>query len=111
LHRAVIVAMPVVMKMQASAHQKINVIVVRHALVVAVLMRAAASGFGANRRILVADFQNALVNVRFVNRMQMTVVQKIRVIPVFDLRMPASRAVRVRMVFVNCVRHKIHSCS
>lgn len=102
INRAVVVAMPVVVMMQFSVNQIVNVVAVRHGFVVAVsVVRTPASGFRANSRILVADFQNALVNVQIVNRMQMPVVQKIRVISVFDLCMPAICAVRVDVVFMN----------
>lgn len=93
--------MSIVMEMQPAVDEIVSMIAVRNFFVVAVFVCAVASRFRAHRRIFVADFQNALVNVRIVNRMQMPVVQKIRVVSVFDLCMPAIRAVFVRVIFVN----------
>jgi hypothetical protein len=72
-----------------------------NSFVLASFVRAVASRFGTDRRILIAYFQNAFIKVRVVNGMQMTVVQKIVVISVTDLFMSATRAVNVRMIFVN----------
>lgn len=103
-----VVAVSVVAVMQPAVNQIVNVVAVRNRFVRAVfIVRAAASRRRADCRILVADFQNALVNVRIVNRMQMPVVQKIGVIAVLNLCMPAICAVRVRVVFVNRMCHKI----
>lgn len=86
----------------------IGVIAVRHGFVLATaVVRAAAVCFLAVGGIGVADFDTAFIYVRIMNRVQMPVVQKIRVIAVFDSCMPAVCAVFVRMVVVCRMCHKI----
>jgi len=86
--------------MQRTVYQIIEVVAVRHGFVSAVVVGASALGLSAFRRIRVADFQNAFVVMRIVDGVQMPVVQKVRVVAVFYLCMPAIFVMNVRMIFV-----------
>lgn len=103
-----VVAVSRVVMMQPAVDQVIRVIAVRHCFVFAIsVMRTPAARLLALRRVLVADLDTAFIDMRVMHFMQMPVMQKIGMIAVFYLRVPAICAVRVRVIFMGRMCHKI----
>lgn len=104
--------MSLVRMMQVSLHQIIYMIPVRYGLVstalamnMAGLMSPADMACRAGCRICRRHLKRVFVKVTFMRMMQMPVMQVIHVALMQDRRVPAVRAVYVRMVFVYVMRH------
>ena len=96
-----IVAVVAVTVVQPAADQIIHVIAVRHLFVPAAFVTAETRGLVAVGRIRRRHRQHAFVEMFFVRRVQMTVVQVVDVSVVIDPRVPAMLAVDMRMSLVN----------
>jgi hypothetical protein len=108
LHLAVVLAAAFLLMVQVSIDQVVGVIAMwdsfvsasRAVFVVSVVGLAFVPRLG-DHRILDAHAQPVLVDVSFMNIVQMAVVQVVGVAFVFDGGVPASRTVLVRVVAVN----------
>jgi hypothetical protein len=109
---AVVVAVILVWMMQMALHQIVSVITVRDRLVTAsgavgMLRIVVAAGVGGRTcgRIRAALGEHMLVHmaVPTMDTVQMALVEIIDVVIVLDRRMPASRAVVMRMLIVRLV--------
>lgn len=105
----VIVTVSVVRMMKASLDKIVGVVAVRDRLVAASVVAASAVKRDARIWILVSDRDHAFVEVTFVPRVEMAVVQVIDVVPVLNPRVPARLVVYMRMVFVNRMFHCFNS--
>lgn len=107
-----VVAVAVVRMMQVAVHQIVHMVAVRHGLMStarAVDMTGVMTGAGvirsASRRVGVAYFEDMLVDVAVVRRMQVAVVQIVDVAVVQNRGVAAACAVRMIMIFVDGVAH------
>ncbi|MEM1435924.1 MAG: hypothetical protein AAGG11_17835 [Pseudomonadota bacterium] len=103
--------MAIMRMMQVAINQVVDVIPMWHGGMTAVrpmhmvsIMTRAVVGHAAYR-VGVGDLNHMLIVVVFVSTVQVAVVQIAGVIAVLDGNMPTVRAVLVRVVLVNNVRH------
>lgn len=102
-----VIAMPMV---QMTLTEVVHVVAVRHHLtctsrLTATAFTACASDRRADCRIRIADFQDMLIVMIAVHRVQMSVVNVIDVTVMPNRKMPAIGAVDVDVVFVCCTVH------
>lgn len=106
LHRPVIVAVITMPMVQPTVYQVVDVVTVGHPLVPAViLMLAAAGGRMAALGIPLGHLDPALVPVALVLLVQMPVMNKVDVVTMPNLRMPAGHRVLVGVVLMRVVLH------
>ena len=104
---AMIIAVFAVTMMYPAVDQKIDMIVVRNCLVTAIRVVTLTVRRCATRRIHLVCLQDTFVDVRIMDRMKMTAVNKVDMVAVLDLCMSAICAVNVGVVGMNCVFHKL----
>ena len=95
-----IVAVIAVRMVQASVHEIVDMITVRHGFVSAVpaMLVRAASLRSAGHRVCRADRNDMLVNMVTVHMVQMAIVQIIDMAVMANRRMPTARAMRMDVI-------------
>jgi hypothetical protein len=101
----VVVAVVAVRMMQPAIDQEIHMVAVRHRLMAAVVVLAAAGNGGAPGGVGRIHCQGVLVIVSIVRAVQMAVMQVVYVAVVANACMATVVAVNVAMLFVNVVAH------
>jgi hypothetical protein len=112
----VVVAVALVRMMEVAVDEEVDVVAVGDGLVAAsravlvpTVMPAAGVIGRAIGRIRAADLDHVLVDVVAVRMVEVAVVEVVEVVAVCHRRMPAVRAVRMVVTFVNLVRlHEPH---
>lgn len=106
------IAVSVVRMMQMAVHQIIDVIAVGNRFMATAGSVDVIGGMGATgvigrarRRIRFANGEHVLVNVSFMRRMQMAIVEVVDMAVVQDGGVSASRAMDMIMIFVYDVTH------
>jgi hypothetical protein len=97
--------MVAVPEVQPPIVEVISMIAVRYDLVAAAIVTASALGRSAGSRVGRADFDDALVVMTVVRRVQVTVVKIVGMFAVLNRQMTTVRAVGVRMAGMSCVTH------